>query len=96
MNKKITIHQLAAASLITAFSFGAHAESQFITNALFNPSESLLVAEVSGRVMIYDGLKNETVERALDQQFDRIESMMFVRTLVAQEDGSVQAEDDCD
>ena len=46
--------------------------------------------------MIYDQMENETVELALNQQFDRIENMMFVRTRYVQEDGSIDQEDDCD
>ena len=96
MNHKIAIRQLTVLSLTAAIAFGANAENSFFTNALFTPSESLLTAEARGRVMIYDGLKNETVDRAMDQQFDRIENMMFVRTLVAQENGDYESEDDCD
>ncbi len=66
-------------------------------NLLFKPSERALVAEAKGRVMIYDGLKEKTVHLAMNQQFDRIENMMFVGTLVEQEDGELEAEEDgCD
>ena len=46
--------------------------------------------------MIYDQLDNETVELAMNTQFDRIDSMMFVRTQYVQEDGSIEEADDCD
>ena len=64
-------------------------------NTLLNPSSSQLNAEANGRVMIYDQMDNETVEMALDTQFDRIDSMMFVRTQHVQEDGSIDEDDDC-
>jgi hypothetical protein len=58
----------------------AGANDRFQYNALFNPTTAQLRAEARGRVMIYDGLDNEAVERALDTQFDRIEHMTFVGT----------------
>ena len=45
---------------------------------------------------INDGLRNETVEQALDHQFGRIENMMFVRTVYVQENGEQEVDDDCD
>ena len=65
-------------------------------NMLFTPSKHILEAEARGHVMIYDGLKNETVEKAMDHQFSRIDSMMFIRTKYQQADGEVIADDDCD
>ena len=63
---------------------------------LFNPSESMLRAEARGRVTIYDSLDSEVVDRALDEQFSRIENMMFVGIRHTLPDGSVEADDDCD
>lgn len=65
-------------------------------NALLSPSSYQLKAESKGRVMIYDQMDNETVELALNTQFDRIDSMMFVRTQYLQKDGTIEEEDDCD
>ena len=47
--------------------------------------------------MIYDGLDNNTIERALDKHFDRIDNMMFVRIHHVDDDGEDYDEDDgCD
>lgn len=54
---------------------------------LLDPSEADRKAEEKGRVMIYDGMTDREVARAMDEQFDRIEYMMFTRTLVADDSG---------
>lgn len=48
---------------------------------LFSPSAQQLAMEARGRVMIYDGLTDRQVDRALNSQFERIDRMMFVRTI---------------
>ena len=54
---------------------------------LFNPSASQLALEKRGRIMIYDGLKDSQITRAMDTQFDRIQSMMFVHTVATNSEG---------
>ena len=70
-------------------------ENGYMREMLDSPSSSVLSAEAKGRVTIYDGLRDETVERALDQQFERMQNMMFIRTQHQQEVGDYQADDDC-
>lgn len=55
---------------------------------LFNPGEQQLLLERKGRVVIYDNLKSSDIERALEEQFDRIENMMFVSTLITDDEGN--------
>ncbi len=43
--------------------------------------------------MIYDSMGNETVDRAMDEQFDRIDNMMFIRIHHVQDDGEEYADD---
>ena len=74
----------------------ASALDSYQERVLFSPSSDILQAEAGGRIMIYDGLRNETVEKALENQFDRIENMMFVRTVYVQENGEYSVDDDCD
>ena len=80
--------------ILALLSMIVDAEDRFQTNALFKPSEALLRAESRGRIMIYDGLESEVVEHALDEQFGRIEHMMFTRIRHTEPDGSVIVEDD--
>lgn len=95
-NHLSTASKLIISGLLVASS-SVYAEDSYQLKVLFTPSESILVAEAQGRVMIYDGLKSETVDLAMNEQFDRIENMMFVRTLNVQEEGGYEPEDDgCD
>ena len=54
---------------------------------LFNPGDHQYEMERRGRVFIYDGLRDTVIEQALDEQYDRIEGMMFVNTVVTDKDG---------
>ena len=95
MNKRQKIIAILLSALVAApLSVGA--EDSYQERVLFSPSAEILLAEARGRVMIYDGLTNETVEKALDDQFDRIGNMMFIRTVYTQENGESEVEDDCD
>jgi hypothetical protein len=57
---------------------------------LFAPTQYDLKREAKGRVMIYDGLADRDVERALDKQFDRLEHMMFIRVVVTDDSGKAR------
>jgi hypothetical protein len=61
---------------------------------LFKPTAADLKSEARGRVMIYDGLTDTTVERALREQFHRVDAMMFTRTVVTESDGAPRRDPD--
>lgn len=57
---------------------------------LFEPSDQQLELEKRGRVMIYRGLRDTDIDRVMRQQFGRVESMMFIRTVLTDKQGEVE------
>jgi hypothetical protein len=57
---------------------------------LLEPSQDELTQERNGRIYIYESLTNHDIQRAMDEQFDRIESMMFIRVPKTDASGNVQ------
>ena len=74
----------------------ASAAEDWQTRQLLEPSATQQRAEMRGRVYIYDGLHEDTVDRGLDGQFERIENMMFVGVRRTTDAGDDYADDDCD
>lgn len=56
---------------------------------LFEPTPAELRQEDSGRVYIYEGLTEAEIRRAMEAEFDRVESMMFIRIPVTDEQGAI-------
>jgi hypothetical protein len=52
-----------------------------------------LEVEEHGRIMIYDDLDAKVVDKAIVEQFDRIENMMFVHLTHVKENGEIEYED---
>ena len=62
---------------------------------LFSPSPAQLEMEQSrDRVTIFEGMQDVQVARAMDEQFDRIEHMMFVGTVITDERGAAVIDPD--
>jgi hypothetical protein len=68
--------------------------SEFEQRRLFSPTEAELASEAEGRIYIYDGLTDIDVQRALHDEFDRVENMMFIRTKKTDEAGEVKRDAD--
>lgn len=77
---------------LAAFATVAGADEDRMRNwqltLLLNPGEHQLQVEDKGRVMIYDGMHSADVNRALGEQFERLEHMMFTNTIITDESGN--------
>jgi len=64
---------------------------------LLEPTATELQREQQGKIFIYDGLKSGEVDKAMDTQFQRIDNMMFIRTVhpPASPDMPENVDDDC-
>ncbi len=60
---------------------------------LFDPTEAEVASEAEGRIYIYDGLTDVDVQRALNEEFDRVDNMMFIRTKKTDEQGEVKRDE---
>jgi hypothetical protein len=56
---------------------------------LFSPVAAERSAEARGQIYIYDGLRDLDIDRAMDQEFARIENLMFIRTKKTGQTGEV-------
>lgn len=77
---------LVAFSCVTVTAAAADV-SEIDLRRLFEPSISERAAEGKGEIYIYEGLRDIDVQRAMDEQFDRVENMMFIRTIKTDETG---------
>ena len=86
---------LLAAVGVTATLFGsrlaAEADvSKIELRRLLDPTEAELAAEADGRIYIYDGLTDRDIQEAMNEEFERVENMMFIRTRKTDETGQVK------
>ena len=96
MNTKSKSHLIIPLILFFGLTTQALATQDWQERRLLAPSAAQQRMELLDRVYIYDGLHEDTVDRALDTQFDRVENMMFVGVRHTTEDGDEYADDDCD
>jgi hypothetical protein len=85
---------LLLAPVANGFSTEYVGSEEWQLRRLFEPTQGELKQESKGRVVIYDGLEAEQVERAMKQEFDRIGSMMFIHIKKRKPTGELVTYDD--
>ena len=83
-------------ALIPATGLASNKADTFQLKNLFEPSQSQLRRETKGHIYIYDGLTDRVVNQAMDKQFNRIQNMMFVGTIVTDKQGEPAVDDQGD
>jgi len=96
--KHLLPHTLVASGLTLVMSTPHAAYSDSLYHAwqqqhLLHPDKEQRQQEQQGKVFIYDGLRDKEVDNILDKQFDRIQSMMFIRTIITDEQGKPKRND---
>lgn len=87
MRKTILLAILLGVSVTPYMAVAETDYREWQINTIHSPTPKQLALERRGRVTIYDGLRDSDVERALDAQFDRVENMMFIRTVITDGNG---------
>jgi hypothetical protein len=85
-------HTLIGIGLVTLMSspqaaFSDSLYSRWQMQRLLQPGQAQLQAEQKGKVFIYQGLRDKEVDRVVHKQFDRLQAMMFVDTIMTDEQG---------
>ena len=104
MKDTIIIPMLVIITALLSRPVTVSAADSWQVKMLFDPTPTQLEMEQTrSRIMIYHGLKDVEVTSAMDDQFDRIEHMMFTGTvatdsrgeaLIDEETGEPVVEDD--
>lgn len=96
MKTKTTQISIAAALIGVSITGTALADPMsWQERRLFQPTATQLAAESRGQVMIYDRMDSGVVDKALDNEFSRMENMMFIRVQDREPEGTVEEDDDC-
>ena len=87
MNKRGLITPATVILLASALPAANADDNSWQTATLFEPNPAQIEREQKQHVMIYHGMKDTDVRRAMNEQFNRIENMMFTGTIVTDDTG---------
>ena len=88
MNTQTSFSCMGAVSVALFMSACSTQHLTWQQRRLEQPTEAELQWERNNHVMIYEGMKDREVEHALDNHFNRVQSMMFVNTVVTDDKGN--------
>lgn len=90
--KRLLQHTLIAGGLTMIMSspqaaFSDSLYSRWQMQRLLQPGAAQLKQESKGKVFIYEGLKDKEINRVMREQFERVDSMMFIGTIITDKNG---------
>ncbi len=94
MNTYTTIILALLLGTTTQIQFMRADESSWQMRQLFEPTKARLESENQGKILIYQGLKDTDVNRVMDDQYERIEYMMFINIMVTDTEGQPLSDPD--
>lgn len=86
-HKILMISALLLAMAPVQAAIGESVYERWQLKRLFQPGESQLKQEQKGKVFIYEGLRDRDIEHVLEKQFDRVQHMMFIGTVITDKKG---------
>lgn len=94
MNTKNLLYAICLSCCSFSIVFAEADFSKIEETLLLNPPGS---GRATDAVTIYSRVRDNTIHKAMDKQFNRIENMMFVNTIIESDAGELSyADDDCD
>lgn len=89
------LYPAAVAGLLWAGPLGAADDVRDIQmRRLLEPTDAELAQEREGRIYIYESLTHQDIERAMDDEFERVESMMFIRVPKTDASGDIMKDEE--
>jgi len=90
-----TLSNLICAASVTTLATTCLADD-WQMRRLHQPTPEEIGKEQTGQIFIYDGLQESQVDTALENDFHRIENMMFIRTRYVINQSEEVLDDGCD